>query len=230
MRRPAHLLSGLAACLAILSAGCKPDVTYPPFDPGKDYFPVGEGRWIEYQVDSVYRYDLGNIRDTTVFRLREEQASPFTDLEGRPAMQLHRYRMDSLQQWQIGDIWWQVRTDQRVERSEENQRRVKLILPPTLGQYWNTNATNSLPDYELTYEEVHVPWSVNGMSFDSTILVKTTYPNNLVVRNTYYERYAKHVGLVYRQVDSSNTQINSINGQLQVTGTWYTQVITAYGQ
>ncbi|MEO8733121.1 MAG: hypothetical protein ABI373_02195, partial [Flavobacteriales bacterium] len=106
----------------------------------------------------------------------------------------------------------------------ENQRRIKLIFPPRTGQYWNTNATNTDAPYELTYEEVDVPWSANGLSFDSTLLVKTTYTNNAVITNTYYERYAKHVGLVYREVDSTNTQTTGVRGN------WLKQLVTGYGQ
>ncbi|MGV9013916.1 MAG: hypothetical protein ACOH13_15095, partial [Flavobacteriales bacterium] len=60
-------------------------------------------------------------------------------------------------------------------------------------------------------------------SFDSTLLVKGTYLNNAVITNTYYERYAKHIGLIYREVDSTNTQTTGVRG------TWYKQVVTAYG-
>lgn len=223
-----HLVA--ATTVLLLLAGCKPDVEYPEHDAGTDYFPIGEGRWIQYDVDSVYRFDVGGIHDSIGYSLREVQVDPFTDPEGRPAMRLHRLRQDSALNWNVQDVWWQVRTDQRVERSEENQRRVKLILPPAEGLFWNTNATNTGEPYELTYEEVDVPWSVNGMNFEHTLLVKTTYPNNLIINRTYYERYAKGVGLVYRQVDSTNTQWNTALQQYQVTGTWYRQVITAHGQ
>lgn len=218
-----HLLLGLGA-LWVLAGGCKKDEDPPRQDPGLAYFPTDTGRWIEYRVDSIRRDDPNHIADTVTYALREKITGDFTDPEGRPAQYLIRYRPDpTTGVWTPKDVWWQVRTSTNAERAEENQRRVKLIFPPRTGQYWNTNATNAEPDYELTYQEVDVPWSMNGMSFDSTVLVKTTYPSNLVVRRTYYERYAKHVGLVYRQVDSSNTQIDG------TTGTYYTQVITAYG-
>lgn len=103
----------------------------------------------------------------------------FTDPEGRPAQRLIRFKQDSASgNWMPKDVWWQVRGTTQAERSEENQRRIKLIFPPRTGQYWNTNALNTEREYELTYLEVDVPWSINGMSFDSTLLVKTTYPNN----------------------------------------------------
>jgi hypothetical protein len=216
--------------LSLAMAGCNKDDDQPVRqDRGTDYFPLGTGRWIEYAVDSIWRNDVGAVHDTVSYALRELQFEAFTDLEGRPAQRLHRLRHNGTD-WTLQDVWWQTRTVDRAERSEEDQRRVKLLFPPSTGRYWNTNSTNGGEAYELTYQEVDVPWTVNGMTFDSTLLVKTTYPNNLVVARTYYERYAKHIGLVYREVDSTNTQYNSSTGQYQVRGTWYKQVITAHGQ
>ncbi|MFT3885185.1 MAG: hypothetical protein QM724_07085 [Flavobacteriales bacterium] len=223
--RSAFLLLLSLATLAIIPGGCKKDDTPARIDLGYGYFPTDIGRWIEYDVDSNYQ-DAQTIRGDTVHhthhRLREELTNAFTDGEGRAAQRVVRYRQDSTGTWLASNVWWQTRTSTQAERSEDNQRRVKLVFPPRTGQYWNTNATNTDPAFELTYVEVDAPWSVNGMRFDSTLLVKTTYPNNLVLTRTYYERYAKHVGLVYRQMDSTSTQSGNVRG------TWYRQVITGY--
>ncbi len=216
--------------LVLTAAACKKDTDASlPYDPGYSYFPTDTGRWATYRVDSTWRNDVGGIWDSIHYDLREAITNDFIDTEGRIAQRILRTHRDTTTgQWVPKDVWWQVRTNTQAQRSEENQRRIKLIFPPRTGQYWNTNATNTDYPYELTYLEVDVPWSINGLSFDSTLLVKTTYPNNAVIANTYYERYAKHVGLVFRQVDSTNTQYT--NGVQKVRGTWYKQVITAYGQ
>lgn len=222
------LLPLMTIALLVASTGCKQDENPPRMDPGHGYFPTAPGLWIDYDVDTVWRNDVTGVTDSARYVLREEITNDFTDGEGRKAQRLMRYRKDEeTGTWMPKDVWWQVRTSANAERSEENQRRVKLIFPPRTGQYWNTNAINTGRPYELTYLEVDVPWSVNGMSFDSTVLVKTTYQNNAIVANTYYERYAKGVGLVYRQVDSTNTQFT--DGTPKVRGNWYKQVIIGYG-
>jgi hypothetical protein len=220
----------LILCSALLLAsGCKKDdpVTV---DLGYGYFPTNIGHWVEYQVDSVYLNLIitGNetltLGDTASYPLREVLAEAFADPEGRPAQRIIRYRRDGNNVWLPRDVWWQTRDERRAERAEENRRRIKLIFKPGLDQYWNTNATNTTESLELTYDEVDVPWDVNGMSFDSTVLVTTTYTNNLVNTITYKERYAKNVGLVYREVDSTERQTGTFEG-------WYfKQVITGYGQ
>ena len=219
--RALPFLSLVCATFLACSKGDRPE----RMDLGTDYFPLGTGRWIEYTVDSVWKNATTAVHDSINYELRELQHMAFNDLEGRPAQQLRRLRRDDTGGWNIvQNVWWQTADTRRAERSEDGQRRVKLLFPPATGQYWNTNATNTGRPYELTYLEVDVPWSVNGLHFDHTVLVKTTYPNNLVVAHTYYERYAKGVGLVYRQVDSTNTQSNGVSGH------WYRQVITAHGQ
>ena len=89
---------------------------------------------------------------------------------------------------------------------------------------WNLNVYNNQEDLEVGFEEVHVPWSMNSLSFDSTVVVASDYPNNFVDTLIYRERYAKHIGLIERSVDSSETQ----NGLTE--GTYFRQVILAYGQ
>ncbi|HMN07040.1 MAG TPA: hypothetical protein PKD45_15100 [Flavobacteriales bacterium] len=222
------LIPVLVAAAVLAGQGCKRDENPARLDMGHAYFPTDTGRWIEYAVDSVWRNDDAAQWDSLHYMLREAITNNFADAQGRNAQRLLRARLDTATgTWVPKDVWWQVRTHLNAERAEENQRRVKLVFPPRTGQYWNTNATNTGRSYELTFQEVDVPWSMNGMSFDSTLLVKTTYLNNAVRTNTYYERYAKHVGLVYRQVDSTDTQF--MGGPPRVRGTWYRQVITGYG-
>lgn len=218
-----------AITLLLCGTACKKDEAPPPPDLGHAYFPSVAGQWAEYDVDTAWRNDVTGVTGNAQYQLREELTNDFTDAGGRTAQRLHRSMRDTATgAWMPKDVWWQMRDGNQAERAEENQRRIKLIFPPRTNQYWNTNAPNAGQPYELTYAEVDVPWEVNGMHFDSTVLVRTTYPNNAVVSNIYYERYAKHVGLVYRQVDSTNTQMPG--GVPKVRGTWYKQVITGYGR
>ena len=222
----------LLACAAlVITSGCKKDDP-PSVDLGYGYFPTNIGHWVEYEVDSIYlSLTFGGLGDTTSktgdtlnYPLREELVEAFTDPQGRAAQRQIRFLKNANNTWMPHDVWWQTRDAVRAERAEENRRRIKLVFKPGLDQYWNTNALNTTDELELTYDEVDVPWSVNGMHFDSTVLVTTTYTNNWVNSITYKERYAKNVGLVYREVDSMHRQTGTFEGW------YYKQVITAYGQ
>jgi len=215
--------------LTVIGSGCKKDDP-PHIDLGYAYFPTALNKWIDYQVDTIWiHYTLdtqglvtGQTGDTDTYPLREELVEDFTDPAGRAAQRMIRYTKDSADHWLPHDVWWQSLDNVRAERTEENERRIKLTFAPHTNTFWNTNAFNVEPELELTFDEVDVPWSVNGMSFDSTVLVTTTYQNNFVKTITYKERYAKHVGLVYREVDSTITQTGYRNE-------WrYKEVITGY--
>ncbi len=212
-----------AGLVALLFPGCRRDEAVP-IDPGHTYFPVERGLWAEYQVDSSWSFEGLGISGAVRYRLREVIDSVYTDPEGRTAQRIERFVWDTLTNgWRIKDVWTQTRQPAYAERTEENVRLLKLTFPTRVGERWNLNALNDRPDMEVSHEAVDQPWQHGNLSFDSTLLVRNHYPNNLVDTLIYRERYARHVGLVERVRDSSNTQTDGTNG-------WYfRQVITAYG-
>ncbi|MBK8340014.1 MAG: hypothetical protein IPK99_08470 [Flavobacteriales bacterium] len=224
MRNDKYIRLGLFAtlCLAIL-AGCKKDDPVA-VDLGYGYFPTDVGRWIEYQVDSSWIDEESNVSGLVSYRMREVIDSAYLDPGGRQAQRIERFVWDSLLgQWRIRDVWTQTRGNTAAERTEEDRRFLKLTFPVKAGEEWNLNAYNSQEDLEVGFDEVHTTWSANGLSFDSTAVVVSDYPNNQVDTLIYQERYAKRIGLVERSVDSSETQ-NSMT-----RGFYFRQVILAYG-
>ena len=226
MNHTRHFIISVIASIVIVS-GCTKEQP-PHVDVGYAYFPTTLNKWIDYQVDTIWIHRQGlpgaysYSGDTNNYPLREELVENFTDPEGRAAQRMIRYTKDSADHWLPHDVWWQSRDNVRAERTEENLRRIKLVFAPHTNTFWNTNALNTQRELELTYDEVDVPWSANGMNFDSTVLVTTTYENNAIKTVVYKERYAKHVGLVYREVDSTTHQTADDHYW------YYKQVITGY--
>lgn len=211
------------AALALLLPACRKDGTVP-VDLGYGYFPVERGAWAEYLVDSSWSFQSIGVSGSVRYRVREVIDSVYTDPEGRTAQRIERFVWDTLtNDWRIKDVWTQTRQSTYAERTEEDVRLLKLSFPPKVGERWNLNAFNSLRDMEVGYAAVHEPWQHGTLDFDSTVLVRNYYPNNQVDTLIYRERYAKHVGLVERIRDTSNTQVDGTDG-------WYfRQVITAHG-
>ncbi|HQW85796.1 MAG TPA: hypothetical protein PLH93_01360 [Flavobacteriales bacterium] len=212
-----------AGALALLLPACRKDETVP-VDLGYAYFPVQQGAWAEYLVDSSWSFESIGISGSLRYRLREVIDSVYTDPEGRTAQRIERFVWDTLtNDWRIKDVWTQTRQSTYAERTEEDVRLLKLTFPVKVGERWNLNTFNSQRDMEVGYDVVDMPWQHGNTSFDSTVLVRNYYPNNLVDTLIYRERYAKHIGLVERIRDTSNTQVSGTNG-------WYfRQVITAHG-
>ncbi len=228
-----HTLPALLAIAAIGTfTSCSKDEP-AEVDLGHDYFPLNIGHWIEYQVDSMrVRLVQGTVLDTTLYSypLREVLVEDITDAEGRPAQRVIRYFRDANNTWLPKDVWWQARDNVRAERSEENLRRIKLVFPPRVGTEWNTNATNIEDEFGLEYGEVDQPFSVNGLSFDKTVTVVGTFPNNIIETRNYLERYAKGVGMIQHEVDSISSEPNFGQGGWNRYDRWYVKyTITGYG-
>ncbi|MCU0319315.1 MAG: hypothetical protein MUE88_04480 [Flavobacteriales bacterium] len=218
--RPSYLL--FLVTLVSLGA-CKKDEE-PAVDLGYGYYPTVVGSWVEYQVDSVYREDAVPRYDSVSYRLRQTIESAYLDAEGRQAFRVQRAVQDTAGNWVIRDVWTTTANGITAELMEENKRRQKLSFPVRLSREWDVNVYNTDRELEVGYTEVDVPWSVNGLSFERTALVKNTVPANAVERRDWEERYAHGVGMVYKRWVETDTQSG------EVTGFFLTMTAVAYGQ
>lgn len=194
--------------LTILASGifsCKKDGKVP--DMGYNYFPDKPGRYVVYDVDSFFYDDFtGNI-DTTKFRLKEKIESIFTDNQGRPAIRLERYVKyynDTIpysdMNWTLRDVWMENKTKTTAEKVEENTRYIKLAFPVKESQRWDGNAQNTLGEETYEYYFYDQARVIGPMLFDSVLQVNQHDETNLIAKKYYIEKYARNVGLVYKQV------------------------------
>ncbi len=184
---------------------CKKDEKIP--DGGYSYFPDNIGHFCIYEVDSTVYDDFNH--DTVFYRyqIKEVVESYFTDNSGRQAMRIERYKRpyidtipyDSLA-WTISRVWTFVHTAATAEKVEENERFVRLAFVPRKGKEWNGNEFNTIGDWEYKYSSVDEPYMINAMNFDSTLSVVQKDETNLLNRRYYLERYARHVGMIEKNV------------------------------
>jgi hypothetical protein len=211
----------LIMALGIFS--CKKDKPTVP-DMGYDYFPNQVGRYVVYDVDSFY-YDNFHINlttykvpiDTFKFQLKEKIESIFYDNQNRPTIRLERYVKhynDTLSYasmpWALRNVWAENRTATTAEKVEENVRYIKLAFPVTINQTWNGNAQNTLAEWDYNYSFFGLPRTVGSIHLDSVLQVNQFDDNNSILtqRQLYTEKYARNVGLVYKQVIDVQSQPN----------------------
>lgn len=234
MHHTTRTLCFLAAAMAVFSA-CKKEEAPEPRDLGYGYYPKAVGSWVEYQVDSTWRDDALTIRDTVSYLLREKITEHYTDPEGRPCQRIARYVLNDANEWVVRDIWTSTVTATGVEKTEENERRLKLIFAVEEGDSWDINVFNTVGKLEVAYRDVDEPWQTGSMTFDSTLIVRNTVGPNQVEKRNFEERYAKNVGLVEKYWEESNSQYVQLAPPpaapvLQVKGFRLDMVVTAYGQ
>jgi hypothetical protein len=229
---------------------CKKDASVG--DMGYNYFPTDVGKYVIYDVDSTF-YDgfFSPVKAVNFkFQLKEKIESVFNDNQGRPTMRLERYvkYYDSLvpysaQPWILRDVWMANRNTTNAERVEENVRFVRLIFPVRKNKIWNANVQNTNNERDFNYEYCDVPETMGNINF--TQVLQTLYDDGgaiLTSREYRSEKYAKDVGLIFRQeiVVESQPKAGATSTELQVffakpimqritSGYKYTMTIHSYG-
>ncbi|TAH43714.1 MAG: hypothetical protein EYC69_01680 [Bacteroidetes bacterium] len=213
----------------ILSLGsCKKD-TIIPASPSYNYFPVDIGRWVEYDVDSIYHGENDNNNDDSVytfhFQIREQIDSTFINGEGEQTQILARYKREtSTDNWNLIGIWTQILNLNGAYRTEDNVPFHKLAFPINSGISWDGNAANTLDEELYYYDSFHTSSTVGSNSFDSTLTVIQVDENNFIERIYGVEKFAAGVGMIFKQRDD----LGKRNGVV-VKGLEYKMTISDYG-
>jgi hypothetical protein len=207
---------------------------------GLDYYPTKQGKYVIYDVDSTW-YTLVPQKDTfeVKYRIKEKIADSFTDAQGQPAIRLERYvkmysttkSYDSIP-WTIKEVWMVNADKVSIQVSERDIRYTKLIFPVQENATWKGNARNNIGDWDYTYNYVDKKETINNVSLDKVLLVKQIDFDPLIYYKKYSEKYAKGVGLVYREmydVQSNNVVAGVATIDRIETGFIYKQSIVSYG-
>lgn len=191
----------LAFLFAIpLFQGCKKDTVIPPDPYYREYFTAEVGNYIVYQCDSIVYDDFNGTIDTFSFKIKEYYESEFIDNSGRSAIRIERYKQaENSSTWTLKDVWQVVKSDSQVEKVEEDIRFIKLNFPVIDEKTWNINAINSLDPRMVAYKDVHKQFATDSLSFDSTVTVENTDPQNLINEYRDTEIFAKGLGMVYKR-------------------------------
>jgi hypothetical protein len=222
-KRLIHITLLLFFSFAIFS--CKHE-TLKPVDLSNDYYPSNIGHWVTYKVDSTLYNDNDGSVTNYHYTIKEFIESKYLDIQNRPTLRIERF-INTDSSWRICDVWASNLTLTTAEKVEENIRFVKLIFPIVNGQVWNGNAFNSLEPQEYKYANVFHPYTVDGITFDSTV---TIIQANDTIQNTKYqlEVYAKNIGLIYKRYKDVKTDF-PFHPDSIVKGTDYTYKIIDFG-
>lgn len=179
-----------------------------------------------YDVDSTVYDDFFHDTTNTKYRIKEKLEEIYIDNQGRNAIKLIRYikkynssiSYDSML-WTVKDVWSYLKTNTSLEVVEEDVRFTKLAFPVIADATWNGNANNTIGNWEYKYEYIDKTETINGTSFNNVLLVvqKDDKSKNAIHREYFIEKYAKDVGLVYREIKDlyANTVTLNPNGTIK---------------
>ena len=181
----------------IIICSCKP-INYINENYHSKYFPIELNQEKEFLVTNINHSSFG--KDTVTYYLKEVISEKFLDLEGDSAYRIERFwKTDSMDNYEIKDIWVANKSLNFAQLVEENIRFTKLIFPFDVNVVWDGNAFNNQQSQEYRIESINIPYNVNGLSFDSSITVIQNYKLNLLEYENSKEIYVIGVGLVYKE-------------------------------
>lgn len=200
---------------------CKKETIMLPPDLGEKYFPIKQGSWISYKVDSIVWnnfYTPVKI-DTFSFYLKMKIDSQYTDNEGRTIYYYRKYYSLTNSNWQLSKNYSINKTAQRIETFEENYTYIKMVFPVKNSTIWDMNAFNIFDKTESYFQNYDVSKTYNGEFFDSCAVVNHQNLETLISKNYHEEVYGKNIGLLYKKLIKIEKAIN---------GTWNNGVSCTY--
>ncbi|MDO8998687.1 MAG: hypothetical protein Q7W45_02900 [Bacteroidota bacterium] len=206
---------------------------------GLDYYPTTIGKFVVYNVDSTIYNSLTQTSVTTQYQIKEKITENFIDNEGQEALRLERFikkfnplkSYDSMP-WMIKEVWMINATNKSIQVVEGNVRFTKLIFPIQQFANWNGNAKNTIGEWLYSYNYIDKSETIGTKVLDKVLLVKQKENRTLISYQNYNEKYAKGIGLVYREITdvlSNNVIANvPVEGRIE-DGIIYKQTLVNYG-
>jgi hypothetical protein len=217
--------------------------TDPPVKPdlGEAYYPTTIGKYIVYDVDSIVFDEFTYDSTFYKYQIKEKIEEAYTDAQGKPALKMARYIKKysattsyTAMPWIIKDVWQVNVTSKDVQVVEENVRYVKLVFPVKQSSTWDGNIWNTIGSLDYTYSYLDAQETINSNSFAKVLCVTQKFFPTFISREYYIEKYAKDVGLVYKEINdlklpiATGTNVPVLN-ITQKSGIVYKSTIVNYG-
>lgn len=213
------LLTVSLAAVCCWNCSKLPEPPYAPPDPSEQYayFPLEQGKFIEYTVDSiVYDFAAGGaiVRDSIRRLAREVVTDTLRDNTGQLLYRIERFeRKSAAEPWQFAQNIFATRTSTQGIRTENNLRFLKLVFPFDRRSAWNGNlwidpyreieiaGERMQPFVNWRYEvdSLDIPAQIGAFAFDSVLAVTEVDEMNAIERRLSRVHYAKHIGVVFRE-------------------------------
>lgn len=220
--------------LTLGSVACTDKTETLSFPPLSDYAPLSIGKYITYRVDSLVFTNFGRTTEIHNYQMKHVVDALFADGMGRPAYRIIRYISDSTARtpWQPDGTYYITSVSDQLEWTEDNLRVIKLHQPLRADYTWKGNRflpTDPFePRYNFSNDDAMADWNfrIDGnpttfthrgntytevLSVDAaneSFNVPITSPNVYASRSRSIDRYAKNIGLVYRELQLWEYQPN----------------------
>jgi hypothetical protein len=229
----AALLLGLSSC-----GEKTDDFDKTPFEHERltELKPLVTGKYITYRLDSLVFTNFGRSPEVHSYFVRHVVDGVITDNLGRPSYRIYRYIQDTLastpEEWTANGSYFVTVLDDQVELVEDNLRIIKLHLPVREEFSWKGNKylpadvyepfghafsnDDNMKNWDFTYSAPE-SFSYRGNVYNDVTTVEEedfsdnvpiTLPQIYAIKTRAQEKYAKNIGLVYRDYELWEYQPN----------------------
>ena len=225
------LLSGFV-CLLLIS--CSEKTEQLQTDQVADFVNLQPGKYITYRTDSLVFPNFG--RNTATHKYQEKHLidAQITDNEGRLSYRVFRFIRDSAgtQPWKNRGTYFITPVGDQLEVIEDNLRFVKLHMPIREGFSWKGNThlgdnpyqtlyafsnDDDMPNWDFYYDNFAPTITYKGQTYNDVWTIEAAEenfhipivdPNLYATKTRAFERYARGIGLVYREYEMWEYQPN----------------------
>jgi len=207
--------------LIITVAACSNDNSEEGLITSSPYFPLEQGKYIDYAITEVIYSDNGATKDTLSYFLREETVANRPNSEGEDEYIIDRLTKTTEEApWVYQESWRALFSENQVLRIEDNLTFVKINLPIENGDTWDGNSffdpltLIKIGGQELEYykgwtsiiEQTSTPVIVGSRQFDNAINISLANTENRIEIREASEIYASGIGLVSKVIRVLDTQ------------------------
>lgn len=224
MRSDKLILTLTAAVFMLSFSSCEKKTEEFTSEAIADYAPLAVGKYITYRLDSTVFTNFGRNEEVHKYQVKHVVDAQVPDASGRPAFRILRYLRDSAgtSPWVENGTYFITPLNDQLEVIEDNLRFIKLHLPLKINTDWKGNRhlsddpfaslysfsnDDGMNDWDYNLEKFDEGLSIGGQTVndvftvfqvDESINVPVTNLNLLGQRNLAVDKYAKNIGLVYR--------------------------------
>lgn len=216
--------------VGVLLAGCTNKSDDFQTDALTDYQNLQVGKYITYKLDSTVKIPLNDTGFTVhSYQAKDVVQQAVTDNMGKPSWSVVRYLRNASSSneadWQPNLTYLITPSREKTEVVEYNLRYIKMVAPiaddvswygnkylensdPFAG-FFSFNNDNVMGSWQYGYTAIGATETIENKSYDEVVTIQqvdqlTNYPVKVDTaygsRDYSIEKYAKHIGLVYKEL------------------------------
>ncbi len=189
-----------------------------------EYLPLQPGKYITYRLDSLSLTLFGESFEIHSYQVKHVVDAEIKDNLGRSSYRIYRYirNADGTGEWANNGSYFITPLQTEIEVVEDNLRFIKLHAPLREGNSWKGNSYLHVDPYpshkftlfgymrnwEYVYDSFNPSFDYQGQQYtDVWTVEEENYGENYPVTEPArpggkiraVEKYAKNIGLVYRE-------------------------------